>query len=135
MKCFATFDSPYSSPGSWNALTSPSNSDRCECIPEPNAPAIGFGMNVACTPLSCATSLVMSRNVITLSAIVERVGVAQVDLVLARPVLVERVLDRDAHRLEPQHRLLAQLRAEVVRGEVEVAGGVERLDAARAVRK
>ena len=70
MKCFATFDRPYSSPGSWNALTSPSNSERCECIPEPNAPAIGFGMNVACTPWSCATSLVMSRNVITLSAIV-----------------------------------------------------------------
>ena len=47
MKCFATFDRPYSSPGSWNALTSPSNSERWVCIPEPNAPAIGFGMNVA----------------------------------------------------------------------------------------
>src|ERR1700681_3580682 len=41
MKCFATLDRPSSSPGSWNAFTSPSNSDRCECIPEPNAPAIG----------------------------------------------------------------------------------------------
>ena len=61
----------------------------------------------------------------------QRVGVAQVDLVLARAVLVERVLDRDAHRLEPQHRLLAELGAEVVRGEVEVAGGVERLGARR----
>src|SRR5689334_13767630 len=50
MKCFATFDSPYSSPGSENALTSPSNKDRCVCIPEPNAPAIGFGMKVAYTP-------------------------------------------------------------------------------------
>ncbi len=84
-------------------------------MPEPNAPAIGFGMKVAYTPLSAATSFAISRNVITLSAIVERVGVAQVDLVLARAVLVERVLDRDAHRLEPQHRLLAQARPEVVR--------------------
>ena len=39
-------------------------------MPEPNAPVIGFGMNVAYTPLSAATSLLMSRNVITLSAIV-----------------------------------------------------------------
>ena len=52
MKYLPTFDRPYSSPGSWNALTSPSNSDRCVCIPEPNAPAIGFGMNVAYTPRS-----------------------------------------------------------------------------------
>ena len=41
----------------------------------------------------------------------ERVGVAEVDLVLARTVLVERVLDRDAHRLEAEHGLLAQLRS------------------------
>ncbi len=46
---------------------------------------------------------------------------------LARAVLVERVLDRDAHRLEAQHGLLAQRGAEVVGGEVEVAGAVERL--------
>ena len=32
-----TFDSPYSSPGSWNALTSPSKSERWVCMPEPNA--------------------------------------------------------------------------------------------------
>ena len=39
----------------------------------------------------------------------QRVGVAQVDLVLARAVLVERVLDRDAHRLERVDRALAQV--------------------------
>ena len=70
MKHLPTFDRPYSSPGSWNALTSPSNSDRCVCIPEPNAPSIGFGMNVAYTPSSLATCLTTWRNVITLSAIV-----------------------------------------------------------------
>ena len=52
---------------------------------------------------------------------------AQVDLVLARTVLVKRVLDRDPHRLEAQHGLLAQRGAEVVGGQVEVAGAVEGL--------
>jgi len=47
MKCRATFDSPYSSPGSWKALTSPSKSDRWVCMPEPWTPSKGFGMNVA----------------------------------------------------------------------------------------
>ena len=48
---------------------------------------------------------------------------------LARPVLVERVLDRDPHRFQSEHRLLAQLRTDVVRGQVEVPGRVERLGA------
>ena len=47
---------------------------------------------------------------------------------LGRAVLVERVLHRDAHGFEPKDRLLAELRSEVVRGEVEVPGGVERLN-------
>ena len=94
-------------------------------------PAIGFGMNVAYTPRSVATSLTTSRNVMTLSAIVERVGVAEVDLVLARAELVVAVLDRDAHRLERQDRLLAQVRRHVHLGEVEVAGVVEGLGCVR----
>ena len=129
MKCLATFDSPYSSPGSWNALTSPSNSDRCVCIPEPNAPAIGLGMNVAYIAVVVRDFLGDEPERLHVVGHRERVGVTQVDLVLARTVLVERVLDRDAHRFEPQHGLLAQLRADVVRGEVEVAGGVEGLGA------
>ena len=43
----------------------------------------------------------------TVSAIVERVGVAEVDLVLARSVLVLSVLDRDAHLFEGEDALLA----------------------------
>ena len=70
MNALPTLESPYSSPGSWNALTSPSKSERCVCMPDPKSPAIGFGMNVAYTPRSCATSFTTSRNVITLSAIV-----------------------------------------------------------------
>ena len=70
MKFLPTFESPALSPGSWNALTSPSNSERCVCIPDPNACASGLGMNVAYTPRSCATSFTTRRNVITLSAMV-----------------------------------------------------------------
>ena len=57
----------------------------------------------------------------------QRVGVAQVDLLLARGVLVEAVLDRDAHRLERADRLLAQRAGDVVGREVEEAALVERL--------
>ena len=57
----------------------------------------------------------------------ERVGVAQVDLVLARRVLVVAVLARDAHRLEREDGLAAQAARHVHLGEVEVAGAVERL--------
>ena len=69
-------------------------------MPEPCTPSIGLGMNVACTPAAMATSRTIRRSVMTLSAIAEAVGVAQVDLVLGRRVLVERVLDRDAGGLE-----------------------------------
>ena len=70
MKHRPTFERPNSSPGSWNALTSPSNSDTCVCMPEPNAPSIGLGMNVAYTPSSVATCFTTWRNVMTLSAMV-----------------------------------------------------------------
>ena len=39
-------------------------------MPEPCTPSIGLGMNVACRPWEAATSRTISRNVITLSAIV-----------------------------------------------------------------
>ncbi len=47
MKERPTLDSWYSAPASKNALRSPSNSDRCVCMPEPGCSANGFGMNVA----------------------------------------------------------------------------------------
>ena len=56
----------------------------------------------------------------------QRVGVAQVDLLLARGVLVEAVLDRDAELLELADRLLAQVAGGVVGGQVEEAAVVER---------
>ena len=57
----------------------------------------------------------------------ERVRVAQIDLVLARAELVEAVLDGDAHGLEREDRLLAQLAHHVDLGEVEVRRRVEGL--------
>jgi hypothetical protein len=56
----------------------------------------------------------------------QRVGVAQVDLVLARSDLVVGVLDGDPHGLERLDDLPAEVRLDVERGEVEVAAVVER---------
>ena len=56
----------------------------------------------------------------------ESVGVAQIDLLLTRRVLVEAVLHRDAHCLERADGFLAQLAGDVVGGEVEEAAVVNR---------
>ena len=55
----------------------------------------------------------------------ERVGVAQVDLVLAPRILVLGVLDGDAHLLEHEHRAPAQVARQVGHREVEVGARVE----------
>ena len=57
----------------------------------------------------------------------QRVLVAHVDLVLGGADLVMGVLDVDAHLLQRQHRLAAQVGAGVQRGQVEVAALVEDL--------
>src|SRR5688572_11168047 len=49
MNARATFDSFIGSPASWNALRSPSNSDRWVCMPLPGWSVKGLGMNVART--------------------------------------------------------------------------------------
>ena len=51
---------------------------------------------------------------------------AQIDLVLARRIFVEAVLDGNAHRLERSNRFLAQSAGDVGRGQVEEAAFVER---------
>ena len=45
----------------------------------------------------------------------QRIGVAQIDLVLARRHFVMAVFDADAHLLERQHRLPAQVAGDVER--------------------
>ncbi len=63
----------------------------------------------------------------------ERIGVAQVDLVLGRCVLVEGVLDGDARGLESLDGPAADVGGLVVGGEVEVAGVVEGVRCSAAV--
>jgi hypothetical protein len=56
----------------------------------------------------------------------QRVGVAQVDLLLARCALVVAVLDGDPHRLEHRDRLAAEVVRERVRCVVVIAARVDR---------
>ena len=95
-------------------------------------PWIGLGMNVAYRPCCWAIALSANLKVIALSAVAQRVGVLEVDLVLADGDLVVGGLDPDAERLERVDHVLADLLGEVGR-EVEVAGLVvrQRLDRRR----
>ena len=69
MKARAVLERLSSSVGSWNAFRSPSNSDRCVCMPLPGRCRNGLGMKVAWEPTESATSLMTCRNVMMLSAI------------------------------------------------------------------
>ena len=126
MNCRPVLDSWYSAPASKNALRSPSKSDTWVCMPEPGCVVNGLGMKVAQMPWLSATSRMTVRKVMMLSAVDERVGVAQVDLLLARAALVVAELHRDAHRLEHRDRLAAEVGAHRLRGVVEVAAAVDR---------
>ena len=96
------------------------------CIPLPFCPNIGFGMNDATSPNCCATCFTTNRNVAMLSAVRHRVGVAEVDLVLAVRDFVVRGLHFEPHLLEHVDDRAARLLAEVHRREVEVAADVVR---------
>jgi hypothetical protein len=56
MNACATLDSFIGSLASWNALRSPSNSDRWVCMPLPGWSVNGLGMKVARTLCESATS-------------------------------------------------------------------------------
>ena len=98
-------------------------------MPEPLIPWIGLGMNVAYSPCCWAMAFSANLKVIALSAVAKRVGVLEVDLVLADRDLVVGRLDPDAERLERIDHVLADLLGEIGR-EVEVARLVvgQRLD-------
>ena len=84
-------------------------------------------MNVACTPWLAAVLVHDEAERHHAVGHRERVGVTQVDLLLARRVLVEAVLDRDAHLLELADRFFAQVSSRITGGEVEIAAVIERL--------
>ena len=82
-------------------------------MPEPWTPASGLGMKLACTPCALGDLLHHQPDGHDGVGHGEGVGVAQVDLVLARGVLVLGVLDGDAHLLEGEHGALAQVAGHV----------------------
>ena len=95
--------------------------------------ASGLGMNVACTP---ASKRHLPHDEPERHDVVghgQRIGVAEVDLVLARRVLVVAVLHRDPHGLERVDRALAQVGGHVRGGEIEVRRLVERARGLRGV--
>ena len=95
-------------------------------MPEPGCSVNGLGMNDAHLPWlerdlphhGAERHDVVGRR--------QRVGVAQVDLLLARAGLVVAELHRDAHVLEHRDGLAAEVLAAALRGVVEVAAVVDR---------
>ncbi len=94
-------------------------------MPEPLIPKIGLGMNVAYRPWSWAIAFEGELEGERVVGGAQRVGVLEVDLVLADGDLVVGRLDPDPERLEGVHHVLPDLLGEVGR-EVEVAGEVVR---------
>ena len=70
MKRRRSSDSRSEDVASKNAFSSPRKSDNCRCMAEPFWSASGFGMNEAYTSCCIATSLTISRKVMTESAMV-----------------------------------------------------------------
>ena len=124
MKCRAVFDSWYSAPASKNALESPSNSDTCVCIPEPGVGGERLGHEAGPDALAQRHLTDHGAEGHDVVGGGQRVGVAQVDLLLAGTALVVAELHGDAHRLEHVDRLAAEVRATRLGGVVEVAAAV-----------
>ena len=102
-------------------------SDWWTCMPEPFSPFSGFGMKVACQPYFMR--VLLDRDPVGHAVVGhrQRVLVAHVDLVLGGADLVVGVLDVDAHLLEREHGVAADVGAGVERRQVEVAALVEDL--------
>ena len=112
---------------SQNAFSFPVNSDWCVCMPLPFCPKIGFGMNDATQPELLRDVLHDEAERRDVVGGLERVGIAEIDLVLAVRDLVVRRLHLEAHLLEHVHHRAARIFAEVRGREIEVAADVVRL--------
>ena len=95
-------------------------------MPEPGCSVNGLGMNDAYDALLERDLLHHQPERHDVVGGGERVGVPQVDLLLAGGALVVAELDRDAHRLQHLDRLAAEVVADAVRRVVEVAAVVDR---------
>ena len=103
------------------------HSERWVCMPEPCTPGhrLGHERRVHAVAVGDLTHDHAQRHHVVGHG--QAVGVAEVDLVLGRRVLVERVLDGDAGGLEATDGGAADVARRVEGREVEVAGVVERL--------
>ena len=104
-------------------------------MPLPFCPKIGFGMNDATQPELLRDVLHDEPERRDVVGGRQRVGVAEVDLVLAVRDLVVRRLDLEPHLLEHVHDRAPRILAEVRRREVEVAADVVRDRRRLAVRR
>ena len=116
------------------AFCSSRQSEKWVCMPEPWTPARGFGMKLAATPDWRASSFTTWRTRHDRVGHRQSVGVAKIDLVLARGIFVLGVLDADAHLFECEHGVTAQLTRRVVGVEVEVAAVIDAAPGAGRVR-
>ena len=112
--------------GSQNAFSLPRNSDWCVCMPLPFWPKIGFGMNDASKPELLRDVLHDEPERRDVVGRRQRVGVAEVDLVLAVRDLVVRRLHLEPHLLEHVDDRAPRVLAEVRGREIEVAADVVR---------
>ena len=94
-------------------------------MPDPLMPKNGFGMKVAYRPRDARDRLERRLEGDRVIGGPQRIGVLEVDLVLAGGHFVVCRLDPDPEFLERVHHLLADLGAEVL-GEVEVTGRIMR---------
>lgn len=67
----------------------------------------------------------------TASAHGKGIGVTQIDLVLGGAVLMMGVLDGNAHLLEREHGIAAQIARRIKAGQIEVSAAVEHFGAFR----
>ena len=96
-------------------------------MPEPFWPKMGFGMKVACRPMSSDLAPPRSGRRTACPAVSTACAVLEVDLVLAGRDLVVRGLDLESHGLEREYDLAPTLLTEIRRRQVEVPGRVVRL--------
>ena len=110
--------------GSKNALRSPSNREKCVCMPEPNSSAKGLGHEGGQAALLQGDLLDDGAEGHDVVRHGQGVGEAQVDLVLAGAALMVGELHRDPHLLQHEDGVTPEVVGGAAGHVVEVAGVV-----------
>ena len=122
----AVSESWNSRPASKKALVSPSKREKWVCMPRARVVGEGLGHERGVDALLDRDLLDHGAEGHDVVGRLQRVGVAQVDLVLARAVLVVAEFHGDAHGLEHGHRGAAEVLGDAAGDVVEVAAAVHR---------